>query len=264
MLNEKVCGEYEDSSSKKYWNFHDKLFDRRTRSWNDNVARTGSYRFMPNKPPYPQKITSNLPLEFHEKGNLINPLSRRVGQESVVITKHELKELCSRAFMDIKVNTQMESIEKYNKEKYRPYPSAGGIYELEVYIIAQKPDSTNYELLQYQADLNNFTSIEAEQSNMYRIADYVKKCWISETTPRYILLMVGNYAKLSYKYENIAYRLMLINTGCAVSSFYRACRSLSIGCCCTGCGPSDLIRKIIPNGANLTPLIEIGFGKTNG
>lgn len=263
MLNEREKGEYENSSTKKYWNFHDKVFDRRTRSWNDNVTRSGSYRFMPDKPTYSNTMKGNKPLEYHKVSDIMNPLSTRIGEESGVITEIELNELCARAFMDIEVSNETEISNKYKKERYRPYPSAGGIYELEIYLLVKNPGEENHSLIKYNPNSNNFTGIGKKIINTDGILEYVKRCWITETAPRYILLMVGNYAQLSYKYENIAYRLMLINTGCAVSSFYRACRSLSIGCCCTGCGPSDLIRGIIPNGENFTPLIEIGFGKTN-
>lgn len=263
MLNERERGEYDNSSTKKYWNFHDKVFDRRTRSWNDNVTRSGSYRFIPDQPPHYNMIKGNKPLEYHKLSDIVNPLSKRIGEESDEITEIELNELCARAFMDIEVNNETEISSKYKKERYRPYPSAGGIYELEIYILLKNPGDESHSLIKYNPNSNDFTSIDKENINTDGILEYVKRCWITETAPRYVLLMVGNYAQLSYKYENIAYRLMLINAGCAVSSFYRACRSLSIGCCCTGCGPSDLIRGIIPNGESFTPLMEIGFGKIN-
>lgn len=262
-MNEKIQSEYESEHSVKYWNFHDKVFDRKTRSWNDNIIRSGSYRFLPDKAPSIDAIEGNSPLEYHKESNLLNPLSKRIGKESLKISSFELGELCSRAFMDIKVDNMQTDNEKYQKKRYRPYPSAGGIYELEVYILAKHPGEEIYSLYKYESDNNVLTMIELNNETAGKIADYVKRCWATETEPRYILLMIGNYTKLSYKYENIAYRLMLINTGCAVSSFYQASKSMSIGCCCTGCGPSDLIRGIIPNGQDSTPLVEIGFGKAN-
>ena len=263
-LNEMVKGEYENPNTKKYWNFHDKVFDRRTRSWNDNVMRSGSYRFIPDQAPYSNTIKGNKALEYHRKSDIISPLSERIGEESLIINNIELNELCARAFMDIEVNNGSKTNDKYKKERYRPYPSAGGIYELEIYILVKNPGDECYSLIKYNPNLNKLTGIGQEAKTTNEISEYVRRCWTTETAPRYILMLVGDYSKLSFKYENIAYRLMLLNAGCAVSSFYRACKSLSIGCCCTGCGPSDLIRCIIPNGENLTPIVEIGFGRRNG
>ena len=263
QLNEdKQCLHIQDKDM-RYWSFHDKLFDKKTRSWGDNVIRSGSYRFLPEPAPRIQSGIGAEPTEYHSDNNMVPPHSRRIGSDSSDISHEELRELLDRAFMNIEIES-LDGSDKYGEKRvHRPYPSAGGINELSFYILSANrvENGVEYTLNRYQPERRDLIQCGESGDEGYLIADYVKRCWQTKSAPRYILLITGDYGMIGYKYENIAYRLMLLNAGCATVRFYDACRSMGISCCCAGSGPSDLIKKVLPQGAELTPVIEIGFGR---
>ena len=262
-LNEdKSCGHVKEDDL-RYWSFHDRLFDRKTRSWGDNIIRSGSYRFLPEPAPRSPSEIGSSPTEYHYTNDLVPPHSRRIGAESEDITRRELCNVLDRAFMNIRVQSSSGS-EKYRERRiHRPYPSAGGINELSFFVLSEAKgnEGRSYILNKYSPERQELDECGDSGRNGYLIADYVKRCWQTESPPRYILMIAGDYSMIGYKYENISYRLMLLNAGCASLRFYDACRSMGFSCCCAGCGPSDLIREILPQGAELTPIMEIGFGR---
>ena len=263
QLNEdKQCLHIQDEEI-RYWSFHDRLFDKKTRSWGDNVIRSGSYRFLPEPPPRIQSEIGSKPTEYHSVNDLVPPHSRRIGSDSADISHEELRVLLDRAFMNIEMES-LSGSDKYSaKRVHKPYPSAGGINELSFYVLSANggEDRVVYTLSEYQPEERALSLCGESVADGYLIADYVKRCWQTTSAPRYILLITGDYGMIGYRYENIAYRLMLLNAGCATMRFYDACKSMGIGCCCAGSGPSDLIKRVLPRGAELTPVIEIGFGR---
>lgn len=251
------------------WEDHDYNFNYLTRNYDDNKNRTGNYRFgTDNKWGNSLDIyLTKKPLKFHEKIGL-PPYSQRV-TESICeeLSDTILLELFSRAFANLEAREMPKGWqdEKYKSERcHRPYPSAGGIYEQSFYLVksksmVQEGESTLYR---YVCSDQRFESLLEDKYYQAQVFHYMKRCWAAETPPPYILLMIGNYASLSFKYSNIAYRLMLINAGCALSSFYRACQSLNIGCCPGGTGPSQVIHELLKlNQDEELPILEVGFGR---
>lgn len=261
----------ETTSSKTsfLWEDHDYNFNYLTRNYDDNKNRTGNYRFgTDNKWANSLDIyLTKRPLKFHERIGL-PPYSQRL-PESICENLSEtiLLDLFSRAFANLDAREMPEGWqdEKYKSERcHRPYPSAGGIYEQSFYLVKSKSMVKEGEstLYRYVCSDQRFESLTEDKYYQAQVFNYMKRCWAAETPPPYILLMIGNYASLSYKYSNIAYRLMLINAGCALSSFYRACQSLNIGCCPGGTGPSQVIHELLKlKQDEELPILEVGFGR---
>ncbi|KZR74881.1 nitroreductase family protein [Prochlorococcus marinus] len=251
------------------WARHDISFNKMTRDHDDLTDRTGSYRFG-TKNEWLSRLDRNNalePLQYHIQRGL-PPYSQRITKSKCAeIDTKELLELFNRAFANLKAKNANDcgNSEKYNFDiLHRPYPSAGGIYEQKFYLL--KTESKNSEksarVMNYNCSYRNFVSQEGNEKLQQLIASYLKRCWVSSEAPAYILLITGIYPALSYKYNNIAYRLMLLNAGCALSSFYEACRSLNIGCCPGGTGPTKAITKLLGVDEHIeTPVLEVGFGK---
>ena len=255
--------------AKSLWTRHDINFNKMTRHHDDLTDRTGSYRFGTTNIWLNQVDLNDAlaPLQYHIKRGL-PPYSQRIPtSECAQIHTQELLELFNRAFANIKPR---EIADNWHNEKYsfdiihRPYPSAGGIYEQKFYLLQteNKNNKSSEKVMQYSCSRRAFVRQEGNEKLEELITSYLRRCWMSKEPPAYILLMTGIYPALSYKYNNIAYRLMLLNAGCALSSFYEACRSLNIGCCPGGTGPTKAITRLLGVDEHIeTPVIEVGFGK---
>ena len=251
------------------WPIHDLEFDRKTRNYDDYYDRTGSYRFGLNNQWAKELDLDNAEnaMKYHHEIGL-PPYSQRItSNNSKKLTLDELETLYSRAFANLKPR---EMPEKWEHKKYisgrchRPYASAGGIYEQTFYLIINNKDSDDNKgsVYKYSCSKQRLSPLEDKEQRRREIFEYMKRCWGSEESPKYLLLVVANYAALSFKYSNIAYRLMLINTGCALTSFYRACHSLNLGCCPGGSGPSQAVYDMLElREFEEVPVLEVGFGK---
>ena len=116
---------------------------------------------------------------------------------------------------------------------------------------------------EFSPSTGSFKDEQLMPSVAYENFEYLQKCWQENEVPRYMLIIVSDFPVISYKYRSIAYRLTLLNTGCALSSFYKACKSMDIGCCAAGTGLSENIVGLLNSDRyKLVPTMEVGFGKS--
>lgn len=261
----------ENNRDNKLWNNHDYYFNKLTRNFDDNRDRSGSYRYGKNNI-WLESLdmkTAQIPLEYHKQIGL-PPYSQRITLKNCsLLSEQSLVELYSRAFSNLHAREMPQgwSEDKYKPNRiHRPYPSAGGIYEQSFYLIKTastiqngvKEEST---VQKFSCSNRRFVQLTPNKELEEKIFQYMRGCWVTEKPPAYILLIVGNYASLSFKYSHIAYRLMLINAGCALSSFYQACKSMNIGCCPGGTGPSQAVQELLELADDEeVPVLEVGFG----
>ena len=263
MLENSFCSQ-RNNRWIKYWDYHDLVFDAMTRNYSDHVIRSGNYRFKP------EECETDADLEvctksgqYIEKSNEARNSYRITRDESNKIEDRVIIELYRRAFMNIEVDNHIYVRSRKSKMVHRPYPSAGNIHELRYYHLELVDSSDdNIALREFIPSTGDFQDIEElKLKSAYDIFKYVQGCWQTNDVPRYLLLIISNFPVISYKYKNIAYRLTLLNTGCALSSFYKACDSLGIGCCATGTGLSEnIIENIKADRYQLIPTMEVGFG----
>ena len=257
----------DSDSAIKYWEYHELVFDAMTRMYDDHYVRSGDYRFLPKECEVKANLAVNTqPDDFHLLHLGLPPISQRITVDnSRVISDSDLINLYRRSFLNLRAeenNIAVTGTKYPDSITHRPYPSAGNIHELRYFLVSWGGDSSdNVELKEFSSSEGIFLDPYVETKNMMRNLINIQHCWQADNPPRYALIIASEFRIISYKYRNIAYRLTLLNTGCALSSFYRACRSLSIGCCAVGTGLSANIQaNTAQSRYELVPTMEVGFG----
>jgi SagB-type dehydrogenase family enzyme len=122
----------------------------------------------------------------------------------------------------------------------RPYPGAGALYELELYPVVSACGEIAPGLYHYAADshrLGLVTPASAATDELLRAA----AAGMGVTTPPHVLLViVGRLARLAWKYDALAYTLMLKDVGVLMQTMYLAATAMGLAGCAVGSGDADL------------------------
>ena len=77
-----------------------------------------------------------------------------------------------------------------------------------------------------------------------------------------LLAISARIARTSWKYDSIAYSVMLKEVGCLMQTLYLAAGALGLGACALGSGPLDLLPRVTGVDALLEPQVgEIVIGR---
>ncbi len=139
----------------------------------------------------------------------------------------------------------------------RPYPSAGGSHELEIYPIVAKCDGLKPGIYHYDASHHALVGIPARDADVARIAADAKWASGDEADPQVVLAITARFARATWKYRSIGYANILRNTGALYQTLYLVATDLGLSPCALGAGNSALFARI----AGLDPLVEGTVGE---
>lgn len=263
-----VEGGYQDSKFNKFWQFEEKLFHFFSRGHQDFSRRGATFRFG-SKPPidgefYPHPLAqepapqnpSDLPMP---KGvDFFQLLKRR---RTSRVSGEDLSLQSVLAILNSALCVQRTvQCDMYDYQE-RPYPSAGGLHELEYYLLV-RVDVAGLKAGVYQYDpialaLLKFAEISDQ---MHILFDDAKLSWSQDSLPRMLLICCGKMPRIAWKYEGISYRLMLLNVGCALQTILLCSSAFGISACPIGVGDSELLSKVLlRDELKECSLLEIAF-----
>ncbi len=244
--------EQEDLSLEQ-WEFHDLLFHTCSRMGRHSKRVGGTYRFLDKIDPLPAikpKMSDNIIKLFKpDLENLKNTDDsftkvleerrsiRKYGENP--ITVQQLGEFLYRsARVKEIIQTQRGEIMSC------PYPSAGSLYELELYPVINQCEDISSGMYHY-CPLNHQLSLISE--NMKTLDALVKTASQSlgeQDIPQVIIIMTARFQRVSWKYESIAYSLVLEHVGVLYQTMYLVATAMKLAPCGIGRGNSDLFSKI--------------------
>jgi SagB-type dehydrogenase family enzyme len=233
------------------WEFHDLLFHTRSRSGRHNNPVGGTYRFLGQINPLPaihprtseKTIILNQPnLEKLKTSDisltqvLENRTSIREYGETP-ITSQQLGEFLYRCAR-IKNLIQTEKTELIS----RPYPSGGAMYELELYPVVNRCHNILPGLYYYQPQAHELSYIsgQTEAEALLQTATMA----MGQDTPQILIIITARFQRLAWKYESIAYALMLKHVGALYQTMYLVATAMNLAPCGLGTGDSDLFAKV--------------------
>lgn len=233
------------------WEFHDLLFHSRSRSGRHNNPVGGTYRFLgqieplPALSPSPSAPTITLAKPDLEKllttdlpftQVLENRTSIRE-QSEIPITAQQLGEFLYRCAR-IKNQIQTEQGELLT----RPYPSGGAMYELEIYPVIDRCQDISPGLYYYQPQAHELCLISGVTKT---VAALLKNAGMSMAAnqPQILLVITARFQRIAWKYESIAYALMLKHVGALYQTMYLVATAMNLAPCGLGSGDSDLFAQ---------------------
>jgi SagB-type dehydrogenase family enzyme len=113
----------------------------------------------------------------------------------------------------------------------RPYPSHGLSYELELYVtvgdcMGLPRGIYHYDPLGHRLEpVSGYRAIVNEQLNAARVPAAM------DGPPPVLITMTARFRRLSWKYEGMAFRLVLMHAGVLIQNFYLACTAMRLAPC---------------------------------
>jgi SagB-type dehydrogenase family enzyme len=119
----------------------------------------------------------------------------------------------------------------------RAYASAGGMHELDIYLVAADIDGLAPGLHRFCVASGQLVQQPAPAAPLQALLAEAQQCWGAEHgRPRALIVLCADLPLMTWRYEAIAYRLSLLNAGHASQLLLQLGSALGIGLCPLGNG----------------------------
>jgi oxazoline/thiazoline dehydrogenase len=122
----------------------------------------------------------------------------------------------------------------------RPYPAGGALHELELYLAVQACEGLDPGLYHYETDTHALRKLaHVQQSGVKQLVDYAAMATGNRADPQVLVIMAARFERITWKYETMAYALVLKHVGILMQSMYLVATALNLSPCAIGGGDSD-------------------------
>lgn len=128
-------------------------------------------------------------------------------------------------------------------ESTRFYPSAGGRYPLELYLIANKISELKNGLYHYSPKLHALETLLIQKDISSLIAKLVGQKWVSNSQA--VLIITAVKGRTQVKYGDRGYRHILIEAGHLGQNIYLVAKALKMKCCAIGGFIDEEVNRLL-------------------
>jgi SagB-type dehydrogenase family enzyme len=243
------------------WDFHDLLFHARSTEGRHANPTGGVYPYADAIPPPPavrprwpgKKI--DLPTVSAPHSEEISPAAKLLRERHSTrdfdaerpITLAELAQfLAGTARVHATFNTTLDLGNGGPEFTYavRPYPSAGGSYELELYLAVDKCEGLPRGFYHYDAGGHALVPIDVRAPEFEALLKGAEFAMDAPAVPQILITIAARFGRVSWKYSSIAYALMLKDVGVLIQTLYLMATDMGLGGCAIGSTNIDLFAKM--------------------
>jgi SagB-type dehydrogenase family enzyme len=252
-LVQKVEAHVDLREQHRSWEFHDLLFHRRSQGvradWHVGARRLPLVRapsFAPLQKASP--ILSHLPIRREAE---TAPLS----YDRVLATRRS-----SRS------HGKPPSLEDVGFFLYRAahrrgercvYPSAGGCYPLNIYLVAGKCDGWGVGVYRYWPEEHALEALAVPAEVTLGALD-ARRCYMeTRQQPQLLVMLTARMERVAWKYEGVAYANVLRDVGVLYESMYLAAAATGLACCALGAASLGPLQSWV----DPDPLAESAVGE---
>ncbi|WP_264202542.1 SagB family peptide dehydrogenase [Streptomyces bambusae] len=139
----------------------------------------------------------------------------------------------------------------------RPMPSGGAVHELEVYPLVTRCEGLEPGLYRYVADRHELEHVCAPGPATAALVKEARGGTMMETDPQVVLLVAARFGRVMWKYETVAYPLILKHVGVLYQTVYLVATAMGLAVC--GLGGGDTTAFAAATGRD--PLLEGSVGE---
>jgi SagB-type dehydrogenase family enzyme len=254
--------------ARQTWEFHDRLFHRAARSYDDGIARGGTYRFR-DRFPSPPAIRARHPGETialpspdrlggtRSLGDVMEARRSRREMSAAPLGLEEIGAVLHRVARVVAHDAAQDLL-------LRPYPSAGAIHELEFYLAVDAGTALEPGFYHYRGQDHALTRLAnpgAASAAAAMLAECAQAWGRPGEPPQVLVVIASRLPRLAWKYEGIAYKMSLMNAGVALQSLYLVITDLGLAGCAAGSGNPELFARATGTDPwEETSIAEFGFG----
>lgn len=258
----------------RQWELHDLVFHARSRVGRQPSPSGATYRFEGSLPSTPARkdpmseiiVALDRPdLEALRRSDapFTEVVERRrtvYGPGSMPLTLGQLGELLFRA---ARVRGLRSSAEAESTD--RPYPGAGALYELEIYPVVHACDGLAAGMYHYCATTHCLERLASEAADVRALLEGARGPQGAPELPEVLLIIAARFQRVSWKYESIAYSLILKDVGVLQQTMYLVAAAMSLSPRAVGRGDADLFARAAGTNYYIeTSVGELALGGASG
>jgi SagB-type dehydrogenase family enzyme len=243
------------------WEFHDLLFHARSRQGRHDAPSGGTYRFAgrldPPGPLKPARPGESFPLERPD----LDLLEREDPPFAAVqearrsirsygprpITDRQLGEFLYRVgrvadYTESVVPTPAGPIRMAYAA--RPYPAAGCLHELELYVAIEACENLASGLYAYDPGDHRLIRLSGRTEDLDQLLQGARlACGVPDLALQVLILIAARFPRLAWKYASMSYAATLKNVGVLFQTMYLVATAMKLAPCALGHGDSDLFVR---------------------
>jgi SagB-type dehydrogenase family enzyme len=113
----------------------------------------------------------------------------------------------------------------------RPYPSAGASYELEIYLTVGNCDGLANGVYHYDPLGHRLEPVTADFAAADELLSAARMTAALDGPVQVLISITARFRRLSWRYEGLAYRLVLMHVGVLIQNLYIVCAAMGLAPC---------------------------------
>lgn len=231
------------------WDFHDLLFHTRSRQGRHANPYGATYRFLGKIEPLPavKPRMSEDAIALYKPdietlkavdASLTSVLEHRQSIRDYGETTLTDRQLGEFLYRSARVRSIIKT--KFGEVSSRPYPSGGAIYELELYAVVNSCENIPFGLYHYDPQAHQLCKLDSRTEAVSNLLKDAQLSTGQQCLPQVLIVVAARFQRLGWKYESIAYAMMLKHVGVSYQTMYLVATAMELAACAIGGGNSDL------------------------
>jgi len=125
----------------------------------------------------------------------------------------------------------------------RPYPGGGACYELEAYVTAGRCSGLERGVYHYDPLGHQLEPVTSDPAIVDEMLVFARAASDMDSQPHVLITLTARIRRLSWKYEGLPYRLMLLDAGALIQNLYLVCTAMRLAPCALGSVSSELAAR---------------------
>jgi SagB-type dehydrogenase family enzyme len=125
----------------------------------------------------------------------------------------------------------------------RPYPCSGALYELEIYLVIRNCATIEPGLYRYAPGSHSLVRYNSAESDTGALLANAAQSMADPFPPPLLIVYTARFRRVSWKYESIAYSLILKDVGVLMQTMSLVATAMGLASCILGCGDADIFSR---------------------
>jgi SagB-type dehydrogenase family enzyme len=118
----------------------------------------------------------------------------------------------------------------------KPFPSGGGIHDLELYLIVTSVQDLTPGAYHYAADRHALEPLAAPAEELSALLRAAARASAAPAPPPVLIAIASRFGRMAWKYRSISYSTTLKNVGALFQTMYLVATSMGLAACALGSG----------------------------
>jgi SagB-type dehydrogenase family enzyme len=123
---------------------------------------------------------------------------------------------------------------------FRVYPAGGAIHELEIYPVIARCEGLSTGIYRYDPARHALARLADRNEQVDTLLSTARSTLNHDCEPQVLLVITARFQRVQWKYESMAYALILKNVGVLYQTMYLTATAMGLAPCALGGGDSDL------------------------